>query len=50
MLRFITILTFLISAQAAEAQNQPPSFVPPAVPPTDLSSGIGNYCVYESLI
>jgi hypothetical protein len=51
MLRFITSLAFLIFAQAAVAQNQPPSpFVPPAVPPTDLASGIGNYCIYESLI
>jgi hypothetical protein len=57
MLRFITSLAFLISAQAAGAQNQPaPSFVPPpfmggaATPPTDLSSGIGNYCIYENLI
>jgi hypothetical protein len=49
MLRFITILAFLISARAAGAQNPPP-FVPPAIPPTDLSSGIGNYCIYESLI
>jgi hypothetical protein len=52
MLRFITSLAFLISAQAAGAQNQPP---PPFVggaptPPTDLPSGIGNYCIYESLI
>jgi hypothetical protein len=51
MLRFMTSLAFLISAQAAGAQNQPPPpFVPPAIPPTDLSSGIGNYCIYESLI
>jgi hypothetical protein len=50
MLRFIMILAVLIPAQAARAQNQPSSFGPPAIPPTDLSSGIGNYCVYESLI
>jgi hypothetical protein len=43
MLRFITSLAFLISAQAAGAQDQTlPSFVPPpfmggaATPPTDL--------------
>jgi len=54
MLRFITILAVLVSAQAAVAQNQPP----PAymggggapTPPTDLPSGIGNYCIYENLI
>jgi hypothetical protein len=56
MLRFITSLAFLISVQAAAAQGQPqPPFVPPpfvggAVPPTDLPSGIGNYCIYENLI
>jgi hypothetical protein len=51
MLRFITSLAFLISAQAAGAQNQPPQpFVGTPTPPTDLSSGIGNYCIYESLI
>jgi hypothetical protein len=50
MLRFITIPVLLVSAQAALAQNQPPPFIPPAIPPTDLSSGIGNYCIYESLI
>ena len=52
MLRLITSLALLISVQAAGAQNQPP---PPFVggaptPPTDLPSGIGNYCIYESLI
>ena len=56
MLRFITSLAFLISAQAARAQDQPPPVVPPpfvggaAIPPTDLSSGIGNYCIYGGLI
>ncbi len=57
MLRFITGLTVLIFAQAAGAQDQlPPPLVPPpfaggaAIPPTDLPSGIGNYCIYENLI
>lgn len=56
MLRFITGLAVLISAQEAVAQDQPPpSNSPPfvggvATPPTDLSSGIGNYCIYESLV
>lgn len=55
MLRFITGLAVLISAQQAEAQDQPPPPLPPfaggaATPPTDLSSGIGNYCIYESLV
>src|ERR1700686_5802105 len=61
MLRLITSLVrslaFLISVQAAGAQDQPPPpIVPPpfvgggAVPPTDLPSGIGSYCIYESLI
>ena len=58
MLRFITTLAylaFLIAAQAAGAQDQSPPggpmpFVGGAVPPTDLPSGIGNYCIYGSLI
>jgi hypothetical protein len=61
MLRILTSLAFLISAHAALAQNQPlqdqqaPSGPSPfaggsPVPPTDLPSGIGNYCIYESLI
>lgn len=57
MLRLITSLAVLISAQQAGAQDQPPSpLVPPpfagaaATPPTDLSSGVGNYCIYESLV
>jgi hypothetical protein len=61
MLRLFASMTFLISAHAAGAQNQPmaqdqtPPFVGPAfggatVPPTDLPSGIGNYCIYENLI
>jgi hypothetical protein len=55
MLRFITGLAVLISAQQVEAQDQPPAPLPPfaggaATPPTDLSSGIGNYCIYESLV
>ncbi len=57
MLRFITGLAVLISAQAAGAQDQPaPPFIPlpfaggAATPPTDLSSGVGNYCIYESLV
>jgi hypothetical protein len=41
---------------AAAAQDQPPSPVSPpfvgggTIPPTDLPSGIGNYCIYQSLI
>ena len=60
MLRLVTVITLLIFAHAAAAQNnrpsiEPPPFaggsaVPPTVPPTDLPSGIGNYCIYESLI
>jgi hypothetical protein len=56
MLRLFASLAFLSSAYGAQAQDQPPPFVPPpfvggaAIPPTDLSSGIGNYCIYESLI
>ena len=57
MLRFTTCLAFLISPLAAAAQDQPPpALVPPpfaggaAIPPTDLPSGIGNYCIYENLI
>jgi hypothetical protein len=59
MLRFITSLAslaFLISAQAAGAQDQsPPAGSLPfvggaATPPTDLPSGIGNYCIYGSLV
>jgi len=56
MLRFITSLAFLIFAQAAGAQqDQLPPFVPQpfmggAIPPTDLSTGIGNYCIYGNLI
>src|ERR1700704_6209841 len=56
MLRFITSLAFLISAHIAWAQDQPLAGGPPpfiggaATPPTDLPSGVGNYCIYESLI
>src|ERR1700759_2186222 len=60
MLRLVTVITLLIFAHAAAAQNnrpsiQPPPFaggsaVPPTVPPTDLPSGIRNYCIYASLI
>jgi hypothetical protein len=57
MLRFITSLAVLISAQAAGAQDQaqPPLLPPPfaggaTTPPTDLPSGVGNYCIYENLI
>ena len=60
MQRFIASLAFLIFAQAAGAQDQsPPASVPPAfaqppfiggaTPPTDLSTGIGNYCIVEIL-
>src|SRR3954469_2091811 len=57
LLRLFASLAFLISAHSAGAQNQlpPPAREPPfvggaAIPPTDLPSGIGNYCIYESLI
>ena len=62
MLRLFASMAFLISAHAAAAQDQPkaqdqsPPFVPPpfiagaTIPPTDLPSGIGNYCIYENLI
>jgi hypothetical protein len=59
MLRFImslAFLAFLTSAQAAGAQDQlPPAGQLPfvggaATPPTDLPSGIGNYCIFGSLI
>jgi len=61
MLRLVMILTLLILSHAAGAQNnrppiEPAPIEPPpfaggsAVPPTDLPSGIGNYCIYENLI
>jgi hypothetical protein len=56
MLRFIIGMAVLISAHVAWAQDQsstrivPPPLVAGAPIPTDLSSGIGNYCIYESLI
>ena len=55
MLRIVTGLTLLISAHAACAQDNSPAPVQPfaggsVVPPTDLQSGIGNYCIYENLI
>ncbi len=56
MLRLIMVMTFLISAASATAQAQEPSAVLPpivgsvAMPPTDLPSGIGNYCIYRGLI
>jgi hypothetical protein len=56
MLRVVTSLTLLISSHAAEAQDKPPSTTPPpfvggsAIPPTDLPSGIGSYCIYENLV
>ena len=56
MLRLLALLAILISAPTAGAQDQPPPFGPTpfpgagAIPPTDLPSGIGNYCIYESLI
>jgi hypothetical protein len=44
-------LAVLSSAHSAGAQDQQPSFGGgAAIPPTDLPSGIGNYCIYESLI
>jgi hypothetical protein len=56
VLRFVTSLTLLISFHAAEAQDKVPGMMLPpfvggsTVPPTDLPSGIGNYCIYENLI
>ena len=56
MRRFIASLACLIFAQAAGAQDQSPSasvqppFIGGATPPTDLSTGIGNYCIYGNLI
>jgi hypothetical protein len=60
MLRVLTGLMLLMSAHAASAQdqapNQPPNLMPPpfiggsTVPPTDLPSGIGAYCIYENQI
>jgi hypothetical protein len=52
---FVTGLTLLLFAHAAAAQDgspraSEPSFVGGSVPPTDLPSGIGNYCVYANLI
>ena len=50
----LMVLTLLILSHAAGAQNNGPRIEPPpfasgsAVPPTDLPSGIGNYCIYES--
>jgi hypothetical protein len=56
MLRLFAFLAVLISAHTAEAQDQQPPFGQPpfvggaAIPPTDLPSGIGNYCIYQSLV
>ncbi|MGF6308366.1 hypothetical protein ABIB82_003529 [Bradyrhizobium sp. i1.8.4] len=56
MLRIVTWLTLLISLHAAEAQDRAPGvssqpyFGGSTTPPTDLPSGIGNYCIYENLI
>jgi hypothetical protein len=57
MLRLFAFPAFLIFAYTAEAQTQlpaqdqqPPFVGGAAIPPTDLPSGIGNYCIYESLI
>src|SRR5260370_13518175 len=57
MLRLFEFLAFFISAHTAGAQDQRPAQDPQppfvggaAIPPTDLPSGIGNYCIYESLI
>ena len=56
MLRLVIGLTLLMSADAAEAQDKAPNMMPPpfvgggTVPPTDLPSGIGSYCIYENLI
>jgi len=56
MLRHVLSLTLLISSQAVAAQDNSPSVGSAPfsggsmVPPTDLQSGIGNYCIYENLI
>ncbi|WP_298380122.1 hypothetical protein [uncultured Bradyrhizobium sp.] len=56
MLRIVTCLTLLISLQAAAAQDRAPGVSSPPYlggstsPPTDLPSGIGNYCIYENFI
>jgi hypothetical protein len=57
MLRLFVLLAVLSSAHTAVAQDQQPPFGQPpfaggggAIPPTDLPSGIGNYCIYESLV
>jgi hypothetical protein len=62
MRRFLMVLTLSMFAQAADAQNNEPRMASPpigggppfsggsVVPPTDLPSGVGNYCIYENLI
>jgi hypothetical protein len=51
MLRLFAFLAVLSFAHSAGAQDQqPPLGGGPAIPPTDLQSGVGNYCIYESLI
>ena len=51
MLRLFASLAFLVSAYGAQAEDQPPPFIPGSTtPPTLGSSGIGNYCIYENLI
>ena len=56
MLRIVTCLTLLISLHAAEAQDRAPGgssqpyFGGSTTPQTDLLFGIGNYCIYATLI
>lgn len=50
MLRLFAFLAALIFVHTAGAQDQQPPFGGAAIPPTDLQSGIGNYCIYESLV
>lgn len=60
MLRLFASMALLLSVHTAGAQDRPPPDVQPplapppfggsATPPTDLASGIGNYCIYENLI
>jgi hypothetical protein len=51
MLRLFAIVSFLISAYAAKAEDKlPPFFGGPPTPPPLESSEVRNYCIYENLI